>query len=100
MSKLTAKVAWISGATSGIGEATSRLFANEGAQVTLVGRRFALARKIAAELRARGAEALAVGCDVSNEAQVRNSIRRTVERFGRLDILINNAGMVDVKPLH
>lgn len=43
---------------------------------------------------------MAVSCDVSNEAQVRESIRRTVERFGRLDILVNNAGMVHVKALH
>jgi len=51
-------------------------------------------------LKAEGGEALPVACDVSNERQVRNSIRRTIERFGRLDILVNNAGMVHVKPLH
>ena len=100
MSKLTGKVAWISGATSGIGEATARLFANEGGRITIVGRRLGIARKIASELRAQGADALAVGCDVSKEGQVRDSVRRTVERFGRLDIVVNNAGMVDVKALH
>ena len=100
MSKLSGKVAWISGATSGIGEATARLFAREGARITLAGRRLALGKRIAAELQAEGAEAMAVACDVSNEAQVRNSMRRTVERFGRLDILVNNAGMVHVKALH
>ncbi len=100
MGRLEGKVAWISGATSGIGEAAARLFAREGAKVALIGRRLALSRRIAAELSAEGAEALPVACDVSNEPQVRNSIRRTVERFGRLDIVINNAGMVHVKPLH
>ncbi len=100
MNKLSDKVAWISGATSGIGEATARLFAREGAGITLAGRRLALGKRIAAELQAEGAEAMAVVCDVSNEAQVRDSIRRTVERFGRLDILVNNAGMVHIKALH
>ncbi|MEO8428645.1 MAG: SDR family NAD(P)-dependent oxidoreductase [Verrucomicrobiota bacterium] len=100
MGRLEGKVAWISGATSGIGEATASLFAGEGAKVALIGRRVALSRRIAAELKAQGGEALPVACDVSNERQVRDSIRRTVERFGRLDILVNNAGMVHVKLLH
>jgi len=100
MARLRGKVAWISGATSGIGEATARLFASEEAKIALVGRRMALSRRIASELAGEGREALALACDVSNEQQVRNSIRRTIERFGRLDILVNNAGMVHVKPLH
>jgi NAD(P)-dependent dehydrogenase (short-subunit alcohol dehydrogenase family) len=100
MGRLEGKVAWISGATSGIGEATARLFAKECARVALIGRRLALSRRLVAELKAEGGEALPVACDVSNERQVRNSIRRTIERFGRLDILVNNAGMVHVKPLH
>jgi NAD(P)-dependent dehydrogenase (short-subunit alcohol dehydrogenase family) len=99
--RLEGKVAWISGATSGIGEATARLFAGEGAKVALIGRRVALSRRIAADLKAQaGGEALPVACDVCSEPQVRDSIRRTVERFGRLDILVNNAGMVHVKLLH
>ena len=100
MNRLEGKVAWISGATSGIGEATARLFAREGAKVALVGRRLALSRQIAAELKAAGGDALPLACDVSNEGQVRDSIRRTVKQFGRLDIVVNNAGMVHIKPLH
>ena len=100
MNRLAGKVAWISGATSGIGAATARLFAREGAKVALVGRRLALSRRIAAELKAAGGEALPIGCDVSNERQVRDSIRRTVGHFGGLGILVNNAGMVHIKPLH
>ena len=100
MGRLDGKVAWISGATSGIGEATARLFALEGAKVALVGRRLSLARRITAELKAAGAEALPIACDVASEQQVRESIRRTVKQFKRLDILVNNAGMVHVKPLH
>src|SRR5205823_4338937 len=90
MGRLEHKVVWISGATSGIGEATARLFAREGAKVALAGRRLALSRRIAGELKGQGGEALPVACDVSKEAQVRDSIRKTVERFGRLDIIVNN----------
>jgi NAD(P)-dependent dehydrogenase (short-subunit alcohol dehydrogenase family) len=100
MGRLENKVAWISGANSGIGEAAARLFAREGAKVALIGRRMALSRRIAAEVEAEGGEALAIACDVSSERAVRDSIRRTVRRFGGLDILVNNAGMVDIKPLH
>src|SRR5205085_2862605 len=64
------------------------------------GRRQALSKGIAAEIKSEGGEALALACDVSKEQQVRDSIRKTVERFGRLDIIVNNAGMVHVKPLH
>src|SRR5439155_25428067 len=98
--KLEGKVAWISGATSGIGAATARLFAHEGAKVAVVGLHLPLSRRLAAELEVDGAEALPVGCDVCSERQVRDSIRRTIARFGRLDILINNAGIVLIKALH
>jgi len=98
--KLSGKVAWISGATSGIGEATARLFAREGAKVVLVGRRLPVARRLANELKQEGFEALAVGCDVANESQVRESIKATVLRFKGLDIMVNNAGMVHIKALH
>ncbi len=100
MRRLAGKVAWITGATSGIGEATARLFAREGAKVALVGQRLAPGRRLAGELHEAGAEILPLACDVSSERQVRDSIRRTVARFGRLEILINNAGMVRVKALH
>jgi NAD(P)-dependent dehydrogenase (short-subunit alcohol dehydrogenase family) len=100
MNRLEGKVAWISGATSGIGEATARLFAREGAKVAVVGRRLAWSRRIVAGVRADGGEALAIACDVSRERRVRDSIRQTVEHFGRLDIVVNNAGMVHIKLLH
>jgi NAD(P)-dependent dehydrogenase (short-subunit alcohol dehydrogenase family) len=100
MGRLEGKVAWISGATSGIGEAAARLFAREGAKVALAGRRLELSKRIATGLKAEGCDALPVPCDVSQEAQVREAIRRTIKCFGRLDILVNNAGMVHVKLLH
>jgi NAD(P)-dependent dehydrogenase (short-subunit alcohol dehydrogenase family) len=98
--RLAGRVAWISGATSGIGEAVAELFAREGARVALVGRRLELGRAIAGRIAAAGGEALALGGDVSAEAEVARSVRATVERFGRLDILVNNAGMVEVRDLH
>jgi NAD(P)-dependent dehydrogenase (short-subunit alcohol dehydrogenase family) len=100
MGRLENKVAWISGATSGIGEATARLFAREGAKVGLAGRRLTLSKRIAAEIKSEGGEALALACDVSKEKDLRDSIRKTVKRFGRLDIIVNNAGMVHIKALH
>jgi NAD(P)-dependent dehydrogenase (short-subunit alcohol dehydrogenase family) len=98
--RLEGRVAWISGATSGIGAAAAELFAGEGARVALIGRRVGLARALAARIKAAGGEALAFGCDVTSEARVGSSIRATVRRFGRLDILVNNAGMVAVGDLH
>src|SRR5882762_5302196 len=100
MGEIDGKVAWVSGATSGIGEGVARLFAREGAKVAMAGRRLALSRRIANEIKAEGGDALPLSCDVSSEAQVRESIRRTVRNFRQLDILINNAGMVHIKPLH
>jgi NAD(P)-dependent dehydrogenase (short-subunit alcohol dehydrogenase family) len=100
MGRLENKVAWISGATSGIGEAVARLFVREGARVALVGRRLALSKRIAADLEEAGGDALPIACDVSKEAQVRESIRQTAKHFGGLDIIINNAGMVHIKALH
>lgn len=100
MRRLENKVAWISGANSGIGAAAARLFAREGAKVALIGRRLALSAKLADQLKAEGAEALPIACDVGREQQVRESIRKTARQFGSLDIVVNNAGMVDVRPLH
>jgi NAD(P)-dependent dehydrogenase (short-subunit alcohol dehydrogenase family) len=100
MKRLEGKVAWISGATSGIGEATARLFAEEGACVVIVGLQPERGRRLAKRIQAAGGGALSVGCDVSRETAVRNSIEKTVKRFGQLDILVNNAGIVHIKPLH
>ena len=100
LGRLKGQVAWISGATSGIGAAAARLFAQEGAKVTLVGRRVEMSRNIAAEINAAGGQALAIACNVSREEQVRDSIEETVAEFGNLNIVVNNAGMVGVKLLH
>jgi NAD(P)-dependent dehydrogenase (short-subunit alcohol dehydrogenase family) len=100
MGRLEGAVAWISGSTSGIGEAAAQLFAEEGASVAVVGRRVALAEQIAGEIRDAGGRAIAAPCDVTNPDEVARSIRDTVDAFGDLSVLVNNSGMVDVRMLH
>lgn len=100
MQRLAGQVAWISGASSGIGEAAARLFAQEGACVALVGRRKKLCEAIAEEICESGGRALALECDVSRESDIRDSIEKTAETFGGLHTVVNNAGMVQVKMLH
>jgi NAD(P)-dependent dehydrogenase (short-subunit alcohol dehydrogenase family) len=98
--RLAGKIAWISGATSGIGEAAAELFAEEGAAVALTGRRVDRSRETAERIRKAGGQAMAIECDVSREEEVRSSLAKTVEHFGGLHIVVNNAGMVQVKQLH
>ncbi|MFP4353097.1 MAG: SDR family NAD(P)-dependent oxidoreductase [Puniceicoccaceae bacterium] len=98
--RLAGQIAWISGATSGIGEAAARLFASEGAAVALIGRRLGKSEATAESIRKEGGRAIALPCDVADEDAVRASIEQTVEAFGGLHILVNNSGMVDVRQLH
>ena len=83
----------ITGATSGIGRETAREFARAGAQVVAAGRREDRLRELVAEIEGQGGAALAVGTDVADAAQVDRLIERTMERFGAVDTLVNNAGM-------
>ncbi|MDB6168278.1 MAG: xecD [Verrucomicrobia bacterium] len=98
--RLAGRVAWISGAASGIGEAVAELFAREGALVVLADKHAAAARKVARRIEAAGGAALATTADVSRERDVAASIAAGVKRFGRLDILVNNAGIVEIGDLH
>lgn len=101
--RLKGKVAWISGAASGIGEATARLFLEEGASVALVDRNEKRLEALRRELsRQRGAakRVLAIATDVSNGAQVKASVDNTVKAFGALHIVVNNAGIVSLKRVH
>ncbi len=91
--RLAGKVALITGASRGIGEATSRLFAQEGATVLLAARSEEEMARIAEEIRANGGEAMAVKTDVADAASVENLIKRTVDAYGRLDIAVNTAGI-------
>src|SRR5258708_9135008 len=89
---MTTPVVSTTGALTGIGRATALAFANEGARVVISGRREEEGEKLVAELRKLGAEAEFVISDVRREEDVRNLIDKTVERFGRLDVAVNNAG--------
>ncbi|NIY46249.1 glucose 1-dehydrogenase [Cedecea colo] len=91
--RLSGKVAIITGAGSGIGEATARTFAREGAKVVLVGRREAPLQANASAIRAAGGEALVIAGDVARAADVAAIIEGAIEKFGRLDYVFNNAGI-------
>ncbi len=85
-------VVLITGALTGIGHATARAFAQEGARIVVSGRRDEAGQALAKELRALGTEAEYVKADVRHEDDVRNLVDQTVARFGRLDVAVNNAG--------
>lgn len=94
MGKLTGKVAIITGATSGIGKATALLFAEEGAQVAITGRRVELGQQLEREIRERGARSIFIRADHSQADDCTRVLERTLAEFGRVDILFNNAGIV------
>jgi NADP-dependent 3-hydroxy acid dehydrogenase YdfG len=98
-SKLTATVALVTGASSGIGEATARRVADDGASVALVARRRDRLEALAAEIQQTGGSALVVEADITDRTHAEAAIQQTVERFGRLDILVNNAGLVLLGPV-
>jgi NAD(P)-dependent dehydrogenase (short-subunit alcohol dehydrogenase family) len=89
---LKGKVAVVTGGTEGIGRATALRLAQEGAQVAICGRRQELLDRTSAELRKLGTDALAVAADMSRAADVERFMKAVIGRFGRIDILINNAG--------
>jgi len=86
------KVILITGALTGIGRATAMAFAREGAHVVVCGRHDDAGNALVTELRAVGAEAEYIRADVRHEDDVRGLVDRTVKRFGRLDVAVNNAG--------
>lgn len=92
MKKLENKIAIVTGATSGIGEATARIFAENGAKVVLCGRSKDKGMRIADEIMQSGGIARYIECDVTSEENVKNMINITIEEFGGIDILFNNAG--------
>lgn len=87
------KVAFITGAGSGIGESTARLFAQAGAGVALVDIHPEPIQRLADALNGKGYKAFAIPCNVGNEENVKNAVEKTVEVFGRLDFAFNNAGI-------
>ncbi len=94
------KVILITGASSGIGEATGRLLARQGAKVVLGARRTDRLEKIVAEIREAGGAAECRALDVTNLDDVRAFARFGEEKFGPIDVLVNNAGVMPLSPLH
>lgn len=99
MQSINSKVVVITGASSGLGEATARHLAAQGAKVVLGARRAERLEKLVAEIQAAGGQALAVATDVSQRADVENLVQQAIAKFGRVDVLINNAGIMPLSPL-
>ena len=94
MQRVSGKVAIITGGGTGIGRACALLFAGEGAKVALVARRLEKIETVAQEIAAAGGEAFALECDVTSKVSVERAVRAVAERFGKLNVVVNNAGVV------
>src|SRR5512146_2873207 len=93
------KVVVITSASSGLGEATARLLSAQGASVVLGARRVDRLQSLADELTGSGGKALAIITDVTHRDQVKSLVDATVQRYGRIDVMINNAGLMEQSPL-
>jgi NAD(P)-dependent dehydrogenase (short-subunit alcohol dehydrogenase family) len=97
MDRLRGKVAIVTGATTGIGQGIAQLFAEEGAQVVVVGRSKERGQETLELITSAGGEAVFVPADVSLAAEARNMVAQTVDHFGRLDILVSNAAIFPIR---
>lgn len=97
--RLVGKVALVTGASSGIGEATAIALAEEGARVAVTARRRDRLEKLAVRLAGLGAEPLVLEADLLDETQAQRVVRETEAHFGRLDVLVNNAGVMYLEPV-
>lgn len=93
MNRIEGKIAIVTGATSGIGEATARLFAQEGTTVILAARSVDKGNKIVDEIQADGGKAMFVKCDIGSKEDTDNLVQTVISNFGRIDILVNNAAL-------
>jgi len=99
MQNIEGKVVVITGASSGLGEAAARMLSAEGATVVLGARRADRIQSLADELKKNGGKALALTTDVTDAVQVKKLVDTAVEIFGRVDVIINNAGLMPHSPL-
>ncbi len=99
MQNIKGKVVVITGASSGLGEATARLLAAEGASVVLGARRVERIQSLANEINSKGGKAIFVATDVTERDQVQKLVDAAVQKFGRVDVMINNAGLMPSSPL-
>ncbi len=95
---LRGRTALVTGASSGLGAHFARLLASQGAKVALAARRLDRLESLAGEIEAAGGTALAVACDVTDEASIVAAVAQAAERIGTLDILVNNSGVTGRKP--
>ena len=99
MGKLDGKVAIVTGSTSGMGRSTAKLYAEEGAKVVVTGRNEERAQAVVDDIVAAGGEAFAVIADMANVDDIKKIFDATMEKYGTVDILFNNAGLLSVTPL-
>lgn len=97
--RLEGKVALVTGASRGIGEAISRRLAREGARVALSARDVEACRRITGEIEASGGEAMALRTDVTDSSSIRDTVAAVVSAWGKIDVLVNNAGVGGPTPL-
>lgn len=97
--RLENKVAIVTGAGKGIGWGIAKVFSQEGAKVVVVDWDEEAGKRTAEEIRQSGGDAIFVKCDVSNEEQVKAMVQATLDKYGRIDVLVNNAGIGVYKPV-
>lgn len=93
MFELNGKIAVVTGASSGLGRDAALAYANEGANVCVLARRVEKIESLAKEIKNLGVESIALKCDVTKEEEIRTAVEAIINRFGRIDILLNNAGI-------
>lgn len=96
MTRLSGKVALITGGGTGIGRAIALAFAREGASVAVAARRLEKLKEVTAAIEKEGGRAIALECDVTRAKDAERAVRETAKRFGKLDVLVNNAGTLSV----
>jgi NAD(P)-dependent dehydrogenase (short-subunit alcohol dehydrogenase family) len=99
VTRLEGQTALITGGGTGMGRAIALAFSREGANVTVAGRRIEKLRDVVGELERSGGRGLGVACDVTKAQDAQRAVAQTVERFGHLNILVNNAGMLNVSTI-